>query len=158
MNDRLVLEFVNLFFAGILAGIEISAHYGFHHPTMALEEKPQLVLRQGVVRRLRWLVPAFFLPTALSGIAVTVLDRTEPGGFLRGGAILAILVWIMVRIVGTVPVNSATVEWNPDNPPANWRELIAKTERFHIVGTWAAILAFAFLMIAMALRLMAISP
>lgn len=40
MHYQLILEFVNLFFAGTLAGIEISAHYGFHAPTVALDEKP----------------------------------------------------------------------------------------------------------------------
>ena len=64
MRYHFLLEFANLFFSGILAGIEIAVHYGFHAPTVALDEKPQILLRQGVVRRLRWLVPAFFLPTA----------------------------------------------------------------------------------------------
>ena len=153
MHYQLILEFVNLFFAGTLAGIEISAHYGFHAPTVALDEKPQLLLRQGVVRRLRWLVPTFFLPMALSGIAVTVLNGIAPGLLFRGAALLAILTWILVRIVGTVPINSATMDWNPENPPQNWRELLARTERFHIVGTWAALLAFVCFLLAMALRL-----
>ena len=55
--EILILEFFNLFCAGILAGIEIAVHYGFHKPTLALDEKPQIVLRQGVTRTLRWLVP-----------------------------------------------------------------------------------------------------
>lgn len=150
---RLILEFVTLFFAGILAGIEIAAHYGVHPPTVALEEKPQIVLRQGLARTLRWIVPSFFVPMALSGIAVTIIDGAMPGLFFRLAALLAIIVWILIRIVGTVPINSATIEWNPDAPPKNWRELIGKVERFHIVGTWAALLAFMFFLIATALRL-----
>lgn len=90
---------------------------------------------------------------ALSGIAVTVLNGIAPGLLFRGAALLAILTWILVRIVGTVPINSATMDWNPENPPQNWRELLARTERFHIVGTWAALLAFVCFLLAMALRL-----
>ena len=153
MNYRLILELINLFFAGILAGIEIAAHYGFHAPTVALEEKPQLQLRQGVVRRLRWLVPAFFMPMVLSGITLTLLNGAAPGVLFRGLALVAILIWILIRIVGTVPINSATIDWNPEQPPQNWRELIARTERFHIVGVWAALLAFVSFLLAMALRL-----
>ena len=153
MNYRILLEFINLFFAGILAGIEIAAHYGFHAPTVALDEKPQILLRRGVVLRLRWLVPSFFLPTALSGIALTLLNGTAPGISFRGVALLAVLVWILVRIVGTVPVNSAIVDWNPEKPPQNWRELIAKTERFHLTGVWAALLSFLCFLLAMALRI-----
>jgi hypothetical protein len=153
MNINLIIEFINLFFAGILAGLEVSVHYGFHAPTVALEEKPQIILRQGVVRRLRWLVPAFFVPTALSGIAVTIIDGTAPGLFLRLAAIVAIIIWIFVRVVATVRINSATLDWDPNAPPKNWRELVGKAERFHIVGTWTALLTFILFLIAMALRL-----
>ncbi len=151
--SRLILEFVNLFFAGILAGLEVAAHYGFHGPTAALGETPQLVLRQGVIRRLRWLVPAFFGPTLLSGVALTVRDGAAPGAVFRLAALLALALWIGVRIVGTVPVNAATLDWDPSSPPPGWREKIAKTEQFHIIGAWAALLAFACFLLASALRL-----
>ena len=147
------VEFVNLFFAGILAGLEVSIHYGFHAQTAALDEKAQIVLRQGLVRRLRWLVPAFFLPTALFGIVVAIADETRPGLYFRAAALLAIIAWVSVRIAGTVRINSATLEWNPSAPPVDWREQITKVERFHIVGTWAAILAFVFFLTAAAQRL-----
>jgi hypothetical protein len=138
------VEFVNLFFAGILAGLEVAIHYGFHAQMAALDERPQIALRQGLVRRLRWLVPAFFLPTALLGIAVAIADKTGPGFYFRAAALVAVAAWVLVRIVGTVRINSATLEWNASAPPKNWREQIGKVERFHIVGTWAAILAFVF--------------
>jgi hypothetical protein len=147
----LSLELINLFFAGLLAGAEIVIHYGFHAPTLALDEKPQIVLRQGVVRKLRWLVPAFFIPAALSGIALTVIASGMPGLYVRLAALIAIVVWILIRVVGTVPINSATLEWNPNMPPKDWREQISKSERFHIIGTWAAVLAFVFFLIAIAL-------
>jgi len=47
---------------------------------------------------------------------------------------------------------AATLEWNPDMPPKNWMKLIGKAEQFHIVGTWAAILAFAFFLTAVMLQ------
>ena len=156
MKYRLVLEFINLFFAGILAGIEIAAHYGFHAPTVMLDEKPQILLRQGVVRRLRWLVPAFFMPTALSGIALALLDGLSPGVLFRGVALLAVFLWILVRIAGTVRINSATLDWNPDSPPQDWKKLLAAVERFHLVGVGAALLVFVSFLLAMALRLTSI--
>jgi len=136
------VEFVNLFFAGILAGLEVAIHYGFHAQTAALDERPQIVLRQGLVRRLRWLVPTFFLPTALLGTVIAIGDETRPGFYFRAVALVAIVAWVLVRIVVTVRINSATLEWNASTPPKDWREQIRKVERFHIVGTWAAILAF----------------
>ena len=73
MNPATVLDFVNLFFAGMLAGIEFVIHYGLRGPSEILDEQSQLQLRQALVMRLRVLVPAFFVPAAVLGIALTVL-------------------------------------------------------------------------------------
>src|SRR6476646_8431848 len=111
MNAYIVLESANLFFAGLLAGIEFVIHYGLRAPAEVLDDRSQLQLRQAMVLRLRVLVPAFFLPAAVSGLAVTLLDVGAPGFWLRVAAMLAMLIWIMIRVVGTVPINSATLTW-----------------------------------------------
>lgn len=153
-----VLAFVNLFFAGMLAGMEFVIHYGLGAPAEALNERSQVQLRQALVLRLRVLVPAFFVPTAALGIAVTALDGLDgigPSFWFRCAAVLAVLLWIMIRVIGTVPINSATLTWQPDAPPKDWKAQVNHAERFHIVGTWAAIAAFAFFLIAVALPLAA---
>ncbi len=155
MNLVTVLDFVNMFFAGMLAGIEIVIHYGLRAPAEVLDEHSQIQLRQALVLRLRVLVPAFFVPTAVSGIAITVLDGFAPGFWFRCAGMLAVLTWILLRVVGTVPINSATLTWEPSAPPKNWRAQVSQAERFHIVGTWAAVLAFAFFLTAVALKLAA---
>jgi hypothetical protein len=115
-------------------------HYGLRGPSEVLDERAQLQLRQALVLRLRVLVPAFFVPTALSAIVATVLDGLAPGLWLRSAGLLAVLIWIVIRVIGTVPINSATLTW----------QLSA-----HDVGVWAAVLAFACFLSAMALKLTA---
>lgn len=56
------------------------------------------------------------------------------------------------------PLNSATLTWEPGAPPKNWRALVNQSERFHIVGTWAAFAAFALFLTAVALKLAAHLP
>jgi len=153
MNPATVLDFVNIFFAGMLAGIEFVIHYGLRGPSEILDEHSQLQLRQALVMRLRVLVPAFFVPTAVSGIALTVLDGAAPGLWFRCAGVLAMLIWILIRVIGTVPINSATLTWQPDAPPKDWKALVNHAERFHIVGVWAMVLAFAFFLTAVALKL-----
>ena len=155
MNPFNMLDFVNLFFAGILAGIEIAIHYGLHPPPKVLSDQSQIQLRQALVLRLRVLVPAFFVPTAISGIAVAVLDRAAPGLWFRCAGIVGVLVWIVIRVIGTVPINSATLTWESGAPPKNWRALVDRAERFHILGVWAAVMAFASFLTAVALKLAA---
>lgn len=155
MNWIVALDFESLFFAGILAGMEVVIHYGLRRPAEALDDRAQLQLRQALVLRLRVLVPAFFVPTTLSGLAVTILAGLTPGVWWRCAAVGALVVWIAIRVVGTVPINSATVDWDPKAPPRDWKAQIDRAERFHVVGVWAAVLAFAFFLVALALKLSA---
>jgi len=153
MTPMTVLDFVNVFFAGMLAGIEFVIHYGVRSPAEILDERSQLQLRQALVLRLRVLVPAFFVPTAVLGIALTVLNSAAPGFGFRCAGVAAILTWIGIRVIGTVPINSATLTWQLSAPPKNWKAQVNHAERFHIVGVWAAVLAFAFFLTAVALKL-----
>jgi hypothetical protein len=153
VNIHIAIEFTNLFFAGMLSGIETVVHYGVRKPIEKLEEKPQIELRQALILRLRWLVPAFFVPTALTSIAVAILEHSSRGEVFRYLGLFVIVVWVVVRIVGTVRINSATLEWKADVPPKDWRTQVVNAERFHIVGTWAAIMTFIFFLVAVALRL-----
>jgi hypothetical protein len=153
MNSITVLDFVNVFFAGMLAGIEFVVHYGLRGPSETLDERAQLQLRQAMVLRLRVLVPAFFLPTAALGITLTILNGGTSGFWFRTAAVLVMLIWIVIRVIGTVPINSATLSWQLSAPPKNWKTLVNRAERFHIVGVWAAVLSFAFFLTAVALKL-----
>jgi hypothetical protein len=155
VNITTILEFANLFFAGLLAGVEFVIHYGLRAPAAVLDERGQIKLRQALVLRLRVLVPAFFVPATVTGIAVTVLDGSAPGVWFRSLALLTLLIWIAIRVIGTVPINSATLTWQPDAPPKNWRALVDHAERFHIVGVWAVVLAFALFLAALALKMLA---
>ncbi len=137
-----LLQFITVFFAGMLAGTEAAIHYGVAIPE-ALNEQAKIQLRQALVRRLRVLVPALFVPTAVLGIAVAILAGTTSGAWLRCAGLLALLTWAVVRVIRTVPINRATLSWDPAAPPRNWRALVGSAEQFHGVGVWAAAAAFA---------------
>ncbi len=153
MTPAIVLDCLSVFFAGMLAGIEFVIHYGLRAPAEILDERSQLQLRQALVLRLRVLVPAFFVPTAVLGTALTVLNSGTPGFWFRYAAVVALLTWIAIRVIGTVPINSATLTWQLSAPPKDWMAQVNHAERFHIVGVWAAVLAFVFFLTALALKL-----
>ena len=151
MNATPILDFLTLFCAGILAGMEIVIHYGLRAPAEELVERAQIQLRQALILRLRLLVPAFFLPALLAGVAVTLLHGSGLGFWLRCAGLVAMLTWIAIRVIGTVPLNSATLTWQLDAPPKNWKALVDHAERFHSVGVLAAVSAFALFLAALAL-------
>src|SRR5215471_7589361 len=152
MTFLTILDLINVFFAGMLAGIEFVIHYGVRSPAEMLDDHAQLQLRQALVLKLRVLVPAFFVPVAVLGIALTFLNSAAPGFVFRCAGVVALLIWAMIRIVGTVPINSATLAWQLSAPPTNWKEQVNHAERFHIIGVWAAVLAFACFLTAVALK------
>src|SRR5262245_24346322 len=83
MSFATVLGFLSVFFAGMLAGMEFVIHHGVRGPAETLDDRAQLQLRQALVLRLRVLIPAFFVPTAVFGLAVTALAWTAPGWWFR---------------------------------------------------------------------------
>jgi len=146
---RVVVEFINLFLAGLLAGTEFVVRYGVRGPLAALNDRAHIELRLGLIRTLRVLVPALALPALITGVAAVILDPAA----LRWAGVAALLLWLLVTIFGTVPINAAAIAWRPDAPPSNWKALVDRWETLNTVRTWAAVLAFASLLTAVALPL-----
>jgi uncharacterized membrane protein len=144
-----VLEFVNLFCVGILAGTEFVVRLGVRSPITVLAVQPQIQLRQALIRRLRVVVPAVFGATVLSTVAATI---AAGAGAVRLVGIAAVLAWTLVTFIGTVPINKATLAWRPDAPPSDWRVLVRRWERLDTARAVAAVTAFACFLTAVALR------
>jgi uncharacterized membrane protein len=155
---RIVLEFVNLFCTGLLAGIEFIVCFGVRAPLRVLDDQPHIQLRQALIKRLRVLVPAVFVLTVLSAIAAAVLEGAAPGFVFRCAGLLAMLVWTVATFNGTVPINEAVLTWRPDAPPENWKAIIQRWERLDAVRTWAALAAFVCFLTAVAMFMPAASP
>jgi len=143
-----LLAAVNLLFAGLLAGEELAVRYGVRGPIAGLDQRPHILVRQALIRRLRILVPGLILPALLTGVLVTLLDLHGPPVVLRGLGVLALLVLVLVTLLGTVPINAAALDWQPDAPPANWQARLRQWERLDTVRCWAALVAFALFALA----------
>jgi hypothetical protein len=127
-----------LFFAGLLAGAEVVVRFGVRGPLAALPDEAHIRMRQGLIRTLRVLVPALFVPTLVLSVAALIAGPTIAGGV----AVAALLGWAATTFLGTVPINSAAIDWLPAAPPAHWREVIARWERLDSVRCAAAVIAF----------------
>jgi hypothetical protein len=143
-----VISLLSVFLAGILAGEEVVVRYGVHPSLATLDERSQIQARQGLIRTLRVQVPSVFAATAVSAVAALILDGTDDGLGFRVAGVLALLAWILVTAIGTVPINKGALEWQADAPPANWRALVVRWERLDVIRSCMAMLAFAFLLIA----------
>jgi Domain of unknown function (DUF1772) len=143
-----IIEFLNLFFAGVMAGEELVICYGVRTVVAVLDPQPQIQLRHALIRKMRSLVPTIFVLTALSEMAAMSLHGSAAGFRLRCLAALGLFVWVVATLFGTVPINKSTLAWRPDAPPNHWRVLVGRRERFDMVRCWAAVISFAFLVAA----------
>jgi hypothetical protein len=133
---------VNLLFAGLLAGEEFVIRYGVRGPVATLDVRPQIQLRQALIRKLRILVPIMFGLALVSAVMATIQAGAAQGA--RYAGIVSLLVFICVTLFGTVPINAAALEWNANSPPENWRAMMQRWEHLDSVRTWAAVLALMF--------------
>lgn len=154
MNPAIVLDFVTLFFAGILAGALFVIDYGVGRAIAAiLDEQSQIQIRQTLIRSLRILMPVIFILTILLGVTKTVLDGFDQGFAFRLAGLLVVLSSFVLALIGTAPINAAVLTWQPGAPPKNWQALVSRWERFDRARTWVAIMAFALFLTATALKL-----
>ncbi|KMY50006.1 DUF1772 domain-containing protein [Peribacillus loiseleuriae] len=151
---QITIEIVCLFLAGILAGEEFVVRYGVHVSMSILDEQSHIKARQALILRLRVLVPAIILPTIVSGVALLTFGGSTRSVFVfQCAGVLALLFLMAFTLVGTVPINKGALDWQPDSPPSNWKVLVKRWGRLDIIRSSAAILAFLFFLIAVALQL-----
>jgi hypothetical protein len=150
--SRLV-ELGGLFFSGLLAGEEVLVRFGVRQPLTALGDAAHIQMRQGLIRSLRILVPATYIPTVALAALASMVDGAGSAASFRWVALAALGIWTLATLFGTVPINAAALEWAPEAPPRDWKMLIDRWERLNTLRTWCAIVAFAALLTAVAPRL-----
>jgi uncharacterized membrane protein len=141
--DGVVLEFVCVFLAGILAGEEFVVRYGVHTAIAVLDERSQIQARQALIRRLRVLVPAILGPAVVSAVATLVVAGSGPGSGFRWAGALALLAFVLITFIGTVPINQRVGTWRADAPPGDWKKVVRRWAWLDVFRSSAAILAFA---------------
>lgn len=148
-----VIEYLGVFLAGILAGEEFIVRYGVHPALDALEDRAHLLSRMALVRRLAIVVPSLMIPTVVVAVVVVFTAGTDPGFVFRILGVAALLAFLLLSFLGTVPINIKVNDtWDADNPPADWKQLVKRWVFIDTFRSAAAILAFAFFVVAIALQ------
>jgi uncharacterized membrane protein len=147
-----VLQAVGVILAGILAGEEFIVRYGVQPALRNLDENAHVATRIALVRTLRIVVPVLMLSTAAVTIVVLVTSAGQSGAGWRWAGLAALVLFMLLSFLGTVPINMKVVDWQPDHPPADWRAVVHRWQRLDTLRSTAAILAFACFVVALAAR------
>ncbi|ODU04195.1 MAG: hypothetical protein ABS81_11280 [Pseudonocardia sp. SCN 72-86] len=135
---------LSVLLTGLLAGGELLVRWGVAPALSRLPDHAHLLARQSLVRRLRVLVPAVMGPAAALTVVALVLAPVP----LRWVGTTALAVFVLVSVLGTVPINIRVDAWDTAAPPAGWRTLVRRWERIDVVRSTAATVAFGCLLAA----------
>jgi uncharacterized membrane protein len=153
MSAQAVVEILALLFAGLLAGEELTITIGVRQALTTLDDAHHLALRQALIYRLRVIVPSIFLlALGFAGAAATLATSTAGLG-ARWTGVTLLVAWLLVTLIGTIPINSAALTWEPSAPPSDWGVIVDRWERLNTVRTLLAITAFVALLVGVALQL-----
>ena len=78
-TSHVIVEFIGLFLAGLLAGVEFVVRYGVQPALRRLEDRAHLLARIPLVQRMRFVVPALIVPTVVAAVVTVVLDGHGTG-------------------------------------------------------------------------------
>ncbi len=150
---HVIIESLGVFLAGILAGEEFIVRYGVQPALNALEDRAHLLSRMALVRKLMIVVPSIMAPTVIVALIVVFTGGTGAGFIFRMLGVAALVAFLLFSFLGTVPINIRVNDtWDVDNPPADWKQLVKRWVVIDTFRSTAAILAFAFFVIAVAVE------
>lgn len=134
---------------GLLAGIEAAVRVGVAPAIASLDDRAHLAVRVALVRRLKVVVPivmgwSVVWTVLLLLLGVPIGGPAGPTWFCSAGVGAAgLLAFLLIAFIGTVPINVRVNDWDPDEPPADWRRVVARWQRIDTARCIAAVVSLA---------------
>ncbi len=129
--------------------------YAFVHPiTRRLPQREFIAVEQGLLTSFGRVMPVLMPLTLIVAVAFAI-GAWDEGGWIRGlatAAAVALAAAVISTVVFNVPINSATGKWDPDDPPADWRETRARWELFQALRSWLLLAGFVLICACVAVR------
>lgn len=147
-----LLLFATVAVTGFTASAEFGS-YAFVHPVIKrLPRSEHILVEQGLLRTF-----GVFMPILMTGslvLAISYAARPNDGGglaeVLRWSAAAVWASGIVTTVLVNVPTNLATLRWNREAPPENWKGRRNRWEWFQGYRSWAYLVAFLLLVLQLA--------
>ena len=101
-----------------------------------------------MVKRLKVVVPVLIVPAVIATATWLAVSSGEPGGAIRWAGLTALLTFVLLSALGTVPINIKINGWDADQPPADWRQVVHRWTVIDVFRSSAAVLTFLLFTIA----------
>lgn len=146
-----------LFLAVVVPGFTACAEFGsyaFVHPVIKkLRPRDHIMVEQGLVKTFGRVMPVLMTASLVVSIAYAIsLGLAGPAAVV---AWIACVIWtagLITTILVNVNINFSTSKWDADNPPPNWKETRERWEVFQAIRSWAFLISFVIMALAVALQ------
>lgn len=128
-----IARFINLMLAGLLTGNEVGTWAVIHPALHTLPVSAHIQSEQELVRRFRAIMPIVMSAVIFSHLPVLALmrDRRSPAFRYTLAGAACYIGMLASTVLGNQPINSRTLEADPQAPPADWHALRARWDRLH---------------------------
>jgi hypothetical protein len=144
------------FSAVVVAGFVGCAEFGsyaFVHPVLRrLPPGEWIRTEQGLLRTFGRIMPVGMTASPILAGVYAPSAATGSPRLLAWLAFAALAAALASTIAVNVRINLATGRWDPDQPPANWRETRRRWETFQGVRSWLLLAGFILLAAAQTAR------
>jgi uncharacterized membrane protein len=148
------LEFATLVVTGFTSCAEFGS-YAFVHPVIRrLPPEHHVAVEKGLLKTFGRVMPVLMtLSVVLSiGYAIRLGAVVDAANAIRWCSASVFVAALVSTIVFNVPINLATGQWNPQNPPRDWKKIRNRWEFFQGVRSWLLLAGFLLLCLAVAAR------
>jgi len=137
----LLIRFINIIMAGLIAGILFGIWIGYN--PIHLSAQTYVEQQQSVIKSLNTLMPLLGLITIILTLIAAFLQKNNKNIFITL-LIAAVFLTIsgLITKLGNQPINSIVMTWDKTNVPSNWTELRDKWWSLHIARALTAFIAF----------------
>ncbi len=149
-----ILEFFALVISGFTACAEF-ASYAFVHPVIRhLPEEHHVTVEKGFLktfgRAMPLLMTSSILLTFFYAFNSTSSNVNLP--ILRWGSAGSFVAALIFTLAFNVPINKATVKWDPENSLGDWKKTRKRWEFFQALRAWLLLTGFVLLCTAVTLN------
>ncbi|PSL46305.1 uncharacterized protein DUF1772 [Chitinophaga niastensis] len=137
----LIIRFLNIIMAGMIAGTLFGIWIGYNPRTLSVTTYVEQ--QQSVIRAMNTLMPILGLITTILTLISAFLQKDNKTIFitLLIAAFFLIIGGLVTRF-GNQPINSIVMTWNKGDVPGNWAALRDKWWMLHTIRTVTVFVAF----------------
>ncbi len=148
-----LLGLATLVVTGFTACAEFGSYAFVHSVVRRLPPRHHIAVEQGLLRTF-----GRVMPVLMTGcLVLAIVDASRSGGaggppLWRWLAVGSFAAALASTLVFNVPINLATGRWDPEDPPADWKQTRHRWELFQGLRSWLLLLGFVLISVGFASR------